>query len=224
MSAVFEFSAVCKRYGRRLVLQDVDLAMPRPDIVGLIGPNGAGKTTLLRLLVGLLKPSSGTVRLGSQPVPEALASVPVAYFAGETTLPPGVSERRWRALLGAAPSPQADPRPFRVLSRGSRQLAGLRAVLERPAARLLVLDEPYEGLDPDASRWLTTCLAARRAAGVGAVVSSHRLHDLAGLCARYAFLVDGRVVCLAPEVIAAGAPVTGAALLAVFDRLRGRPS
>jgi ABC-type multidrug transport system ATPase subunit len=98
-------------------------------------------------------------------------------------------------------------------------MVGLEAVLAMPGAELIVLDEPWETLDPDASRWLTKTLASRREAGSGILVSSHRLHDLAGLCDRYAFLIEGRVVLRGSEEIAEGV-ITGGELLKEFDTLR----
>ena len=221
-SLALEMRGISKHYGRKRVLDKVDLTMSQSETVGLIGPNGAGKTTLLRILLGLVRPSEGTVRLAGCSPRAGPHALTVAYFGGEWTLPPTVSVRRWRRILGAPRVDGEDGRAFRLLSRGSRQLAGVKAALDRLGPRLLVLDEPYEGLDPDAARWLTETLQAKRARGIGSLVSSHRLHDLAGLCDRYAFLLDGRVVCLRPDEVAEGGHVTGATLLTTFDRLKDR--
>jgi ABC-type multidrug transport system ATPase subunit len=88
-----------------------------------------------------------------------------------------------------------------------------------PGAALVVLDEPWETLDPDGSRWLTKTLAAKRDSGHGILVSSHRLHDLAGLCDRYAFLIEGKIVMRTPSEITEGM-MTGSELLKEFDALR----
>ena len=85
-----------------------------------------------------------------------------------------------------------------------------------------MLDEPWEGLDPDASRWLTEAMRARRDAGVTILVSSHRLHDLAGVCDRYVFLDRGFATIVAGEAVARNGVVTGDGLLAAFDAVRGR--
>src|SRR5207237_516456 len=119
-------------------------------------------------------------------------------FGGEQTLPPEVSVRQWLALWSVKdPSGSGGPGNGRlgVLSRGTRQAVGLRGVLDRRSNRdvLLLLDEPWEGLDPDASRWLSDTLIRHRQAGAGAIVSSHRIHDLAGVCDRCLFLVNGRL-------------------------------
>ena len=79
------------------------------------------------------------------------------------------------------------------MTRGQRQLVGLQAGLERRAFELVVLDEPWEGLDPQGSEWLAGCLDDCRSRGAMVVLSSHRLADLAGVCDSYAFLHRGRV-------------------------------
>jgi ABC-type multidrug transport system ATPase subunit len=132
-----------------------------------------------------------------------------------------VRSRSWRRLFHDV-DPFCESRPVRELSRGTRQLLGLRAVFSLPALRLIVLDEPWEGLDPDAARWLSESIRARRQAGAAVLVSSHRLHDLAGTCGRFAFLDQGRVLLLsARDVTADDGPVTGDALLGAFDKVRG---
>src|SRR5207244_12898492 len=98
----------------------------------------------------------------------------------------------------------ADARPLRSLSRGTRQLRGLRTVFSRQHLRLLVLDEPWEGLDPDAARWLSTAIETKRDRGAAIVVSSHRLYDLAGLCDAYLFLAHHRATLLYAHEIKIG--------------------
>ncbi|MDQ5873317.1 MAG: ABC transporter ATP-binding protein, partial [Acidobacteriota bacterium] len=100
----------------------------------------------------------------------------------------------------------------------SRQLLGLRAVLSRTRLAAVFLDEPWESLDPDGARWLTETLRRRREEGCAFLVSSHRLHDLAGLCDRYAYLRDGRLEVKSAVELAEG-PVQGADLLRAFDRI-----
>jgi len=209
-------TAVTKSYGRHVGVRDVTLAVGTGEVVGLVGPNGAGKSTLLRLFAGLLRPTAGRVNVagnGSQPA--------VRYFAGEHTLPPGVPARRWLRLWSAPATPAATNRRLGTLSRGTRQRVGLEATLVGPAPLLVLLDEPWEGLDPDASRWLSDYLMEWRAAGAGILLSSHRIHDLADICDRCLFLVNGR---LAPESIDAstvGLSVPRAAsLFAAFDRTK----
>ena len=181
---VGELRHVSKRHGRRTALIEVSLAVCAGEIVGLVGPNGAGKTTLLRILAGLSRPSEGSVYLGR---PDQLS-----YFGGEQTLPADMSARRWLSLWSCDLN-GASSRRFSVLSRGTRQQIGLRATLAHTDTRLLLLDEPWEGLDPDAGRWLSQAMIAKRDDEAGVLVSSHRIHDLADVCDRCVFLVKGRL-------------------------------
>lgn len=211
---LLEARGLSKRFGERTIFQGVDLALREREITGLVGSNGAGKTTLLRTLLGFVSPSAGEV---TRSVPPGA----LEHFGGAPTLPPHVSARAWVRLASRGRAACDDPRPIRTLSRGSRQLLGLSTVLARREALAFLLDEPWEGLDPDGSRWLSETLLARRDSGCGFLVSSHRLHDLAGLCARYAFLVNGRVTVLPAADI--GKPVGAAELVRVFDLLRCSP-
>ncbi len=207
-------------YGQSRVFQGVTFELGTGQCLGVIGANGAGKTTLLRSIVGCLTPRSGSVRIGGVLPRAALRRTGVAYFAGETSLPGFVRAAAWGRLGNGDPITQ-DRRPLRALSRGSRQMLGLRAVLGRQPLGLIVLDEPWEGLDPDAARWLTAMLETKRDRGAAVVLSSHRLHDLAGLCDHYLFLLPQRVVVLKAHEVASVGPVTPALLTDVFDRLRG---
>ena len=207
-------------YGRRPVFRDVSFELPAGQALGVVGQNGAGKTTLLRMLVGMLRPRAGEVRVGCLLPRNAVTQIPVAYFAGEATLPGRVRARRW-GTLGNGDDVTTERRPLRMLSRGNRQLVGLRTALGRPNAKLVVLDEPWEGLDPDAARWLSTVIEAKRDRGAAIVLSSHRLHDLAGVCDLYLFLVNQQSTVLKAQEISPVGPVTGARLMEVFDRLRG---
>jgi ABC-2 type transport system ATP-binding protein len=202
---------VSRRFGGDLALQEVSFAIAPGEVLGIVGPNGAGKTTLLRILAGLLNPSSGSLRRHSP--------CSVRYFGGERTLPPDVSAKRWVGLWSSEAARDTTRRRLGVLSRGTRQQVGLTATLAACREGLLVLDEPWEGLDPDASRWLSQSLRTHRSMGVAVALSSHRIHDLADVCDRCLFLIDGR---LAPvEVQCHGLPDRVAALYAAFDRLRG---
>jgi ABC-type multidrug transport system ATPase subunit len=179
---------ISKRYGRQWALRSVTLAAAPGEIVGIVGPNGAGKTTLLRIAARLVGQQSGTVD-----VPPG-ATRALRYFAGERTLPPDVRAQRWRRLWGLSRDQGIGRKRIGALSRGMRQRLGLETVLAQPqSASLVLLDEPWEGLDPDASRWLSEQLAGLRLAGAAVIVSSHRIHDLATVCDRCVFINVGRV-------------------------------
>jgi ABC-type multidrug transport system ATPase subunit len=213
------------RYGRRLVLANVSFDLGAGQCLGVIGNNGAGKTTLLRSLIGCLTPTTGEIRINGLLPRDALRRTAVAYFAGEATLPGFARASRWSAL-GAGDVITVDRRPLRALSRGTRQLVGLRTALGRHPLGLVILDEPWEGLDGDASRWLTVTLEGKRDRGASLVVSSHRVEDLAGLCDTYLMLLPHQAVLVHAHEIAPAAPVTPAHLDAVLGRLssasRGR--
>ncbi len=181
MKTGLELAAVTKRFGCLQVLTQVWLQVQPGEAVGLVGANGAGKTTLLRIAAGLVLPDSGSVR-------RAVGSPGFRYFGGEMTLPRDVTCRRWASLFDIA---SQDRRRLGTLSRGSRQLYGLRVVLSG-RADLLILDEPWEGLDPLGASWLTDALRRWRDEGAAVLVSSHRLHDLVAACSRFILLEGGR--------------------------------
>src|SRR5262249_60286681 len=104
------------------------------------------------------------------------------YFGAEMTLPPQVSARRWASLFGVV---SAERRPIGRLSRGHRQTLGLRVLLAGPPSDILLLDEPWEGLDPSGSKWLTDTLRHWTRAGSAILISSHRLYALDSVCARF---------------------------------------
>jgi ABC-type multidrug transport system ATPase subunit len=217
---LFRAAGLSKSYGGRAVLRDVSCSLRNGEIAGLIGANGAGKTTLLRMLLGFLRASAGRVEWR-----ESGTSLPpntIGHFGGAHTLPARVRARTWVRLVSGGRARCDDRRRIASLSRGSRQLLGLSAVLVRTDLDGVFLDEPWEGLDPDAARWLSETLGRKRDEGCALLASSHRLHDLAGLCDRYWFLLDGRLVSRAAVEIAAQ-PVHGEDLLKTFDRIRCSP-
>ncbi len=201
-----------KSYGLLPVLRGIDLDVASGQIVGLLGPNGAGKSTLLRCLAGTSRPSAGRLRLlgadchPGRPPRRALARVglvghdPLVYldlsprenlslFARLYGCPSGSVEG---ALSRFGLSAFAD-RPSRRLSRGTLQrLALARALLHEP--RLLLLDEPFTGLDEGGRRVLDAALRQRAAAGTAAVVVSHELGPLAALADRIVIVAQGRIV------------------------------
>ena len=212
--------ALAARYGPREVFHDVGFDLAAGRSLGIIGASGAGKTTLLRIVAGLLTPSTGDLRISGLPPRAALTRPGVAYFAGEATLPGSVAAQAWARLARGGLMPPERGR-IRTLSRGTRQLLGLRTVLARPHAGVVALDEPWESLDPDASRWLSATLATRRDRGAAVILSSHRLHDLAGLCDAYLFLMHHQGTLLMAHDIAPVGPVTAALLLDRYDQLLG---
>jgi ABC-2 type transport system ATP-binding protein len=186
MKTRLELAAVTKAFGRQQVLNQAWLQVREGEAVGLIGANGAGKTTLLRIGAGLVRPDGGSVRWSSMQDDEQAR---IRYYGGEMTLPPSVRARRWASLFDVATE---DRRRIGQLSRGSRQLFGLQVLLSGDEADLLLLDEPWEGLDPEAGAWLTDTVRRWRSGGAAILISSHRLHDLDSVCTRFLLLESGR--------------------------------
>jgi ABC-2 type transport system ATP-binding protein len=204
---------ITKSYGDVVALDRVDLDVAEGQIHGLVGPNGAGKTTLLALLLGLAVADRGELDLLGARVGRAFALPDgVAGFVDGPGLYPALSPRQNLAALAALRGFGADnvdevlervglsevaDDSIRGFSLGMRQRAGLAAaLLTRP--RLLVLDEPANGLDPAGSRQVHEVLAGLAAAGTAVVLSSHRMDDLATLCSEITILATGRVVFSGP--------------------------
>ena len=201
-----------KYFGDVVALDGVDIDIPRGQVHGLVGPNGAGKTTLLGLLLGLSVADGGRLEILGSPVDRVLG-VPdgVGGFVDGPGLYPSLTARQnltaLAALHGRGPGRRAevdrvleqvglvdvaDDRA-REFSLGMRQRLGLAAaLLTKP--RLLVLDEPSNGLDPAAKRHVHRVLAGLAAEGTAVVISSHQMDDLAVLCAKVTLLAGGRVV------------------------------
>ncbi len=219
MSVLISAGDISARYGRREVFQELSFDLSANESLGVLGPNGAGKTTLLRMIAGLLSPSRGELLVKGMPPRAALSRINAAYFAGDFTLPGSVRACEWGSLAtGDAITPER--RRIRQLSRGTRQLLGLRTVLSRPHLDLVVLDEPWEALDADASKWLSRTIEAKRDRGAAVVLASHDLHDLAGVCDAYLFLVNRRGTLWKAHELSAAGPVTATLLAEVLERLQ----
>ncbi|MDE9364812.1 ABC transporter ATP-binding protein [Luteipulveratus sp. YIM 133132] len=207
---------ITKSFGDVVALDGVDLDIPAGQVHGLVGPNGAGKTTLLGLLLGLSVADGGTLEILGAPVSRVLG-VPdsVAGFVDGPGLYPSLTARQNLAALAALRgyggsrtsvvddaleqvglTGVADDR-LRGFSLGMRQRLGLAAaLLTQP--RLLVLDEPSNGLDPAGKRHVHRVLSRLAADGTAVVISSHRMDDLAALCSEVTILATGRVVFTGP--------------------------
>ncbi len=207
--------ALTKRYGRVTAVDAVDLDVREGDRYGLLGPNGSGKTTLVRLLLGLVYATSGEITVLGRPVPGkvgavlpsvgALVESPAAYghLSGRANLAlldaagPDGRRRTRRARIGEALERVGlsgiDRRPVRNYSLGMRQRLGLAAaLLRRP--RLLVLDEPTNGLDPQGIREIRDLLLSLNAAGTTLFLSSHLLTEVEQVCTRVGVVNQGRLV------------------------------
>ena len=221
-----------KSFGPRTALAGIDLSIDAGESVALVGPNGAGKTTLLRILATLARPTSGTVRIGGLDVPSAgeQARRSIGFLSHRTLLYEDLTaEQNLRFYARMYDLDPNSPRIGNLLdrvglvlrqgdlvqtfSRGMRQrLSVARAVLHEP--RVLLLDEPYTGLDPQAVEMLRELLEEIAGAGCAILLTTHRLTRVLSGGQRVMVLHRGRMVYDEPwtKVDVAAFPETYAAL------------
>ena len=200
-------------FGRtsRRALDQVSFELARGEVFGLLGPNGAGKTTTFKLIMGFLRPTTGSVTLaGLNPrIPESRRQVGflpespayydhltahelLVYLAGLSGVTGAACARRVDEVCQQVQIGEDRHRPLRQFSKGMLQRVGLaQALVHDPA--LLVLDEPMSGLDPVGRRDVRELILSLRDAGRTILLSSHILSDAESLCSRVAILVRGRV-------------------------------
>ncbi|MGW4395856.1 ABC transporter ATP-binding protein [Amycolatopsis nivea] len=203
-----------KRFGTTLAVDDVRLEVPRGSFFGLVGPNGAGKTTSLSMAVGLLRPDAGEARvfgvdvwreperakslIGVLPdglsIPERLTGRELLTYMGLLRgLAPDTVAERAQELLGVLELTDAERTLVIDYSAGMRKKIGLAtALLHGP--RLLVLDEPFEAVDPVSASTIRTILQRFVASGGAVVLSSHVMALVEQLCSHVAVITRGRVV------------------------------
>jgi ABC-type multidrug transport system ATPase subunit len=209
MDAVIETHELTKRFGDTVALDHLTLTVEAGEIFGFLGPNGAGKTTTVRLLLGMIRESSGTVRVFDQDAWRDAVAVHhrLAYVPGEIALWPQLTGGEILAFLGALHG-QADEhyrdelcerfdfdpsKKSRAYSKGNRQKVALIAAL-MTRAELLVLDEPTSGLDPLMELAFRQCVAEASARGQTVFLSSHILSEVEALCRRVGILRAGKLI------------------------------
>lgn len=213
-----EVRALTKTFGLNPVLRGLDLDVPRGEFLTLLGPNGSGKTTLLRILGALARPTSGTVRIGGWELPgEAefvraqlgvVSHLPLLYdtltaeenllfFARMYNLPRETRRERVDAVLRRVGLARRARDVVATYSRGMQQrLAIARAILHDPA--VLLLDEPYTGLDQDAAALLDELLREVAIGGRTVIMTTHDLRRGHALADRIAILSRGKIAFDAP--------------------------
>ncbi len=216
MAVLLEIHSLTKHFRnqwtmRRLVALDgLEMAVRPNEIFGLIGPNGAGKTTTFKVVLGLLRATSGAVLFRGAPLTTAARAAigflpEQPYFYDYLTVEEmltmygqlyGLSGKTLRQRVGEVVARvQLDHKrgaPLRSLSKGTLQRVGIaQAILNQP--ELLILDEPMSGLDPAGRHAMRELIRARQAAGTTIIFSSHILPDAEALCDRVAILTEGRL-------------------------------
>ena len=202
-------TALRKSFGATAALDGLDLNVAAGEVHGFLGPNGSGKTTTIRVLLGLLRPDAGEVRmLGGDPWRDAVAlHRRLTYVPGDVTLWPGITGGEAIDLLGRLRGGlnrrrrddlldqfDLDPRKkARTYSKGNRQKVALIAALASDA-ELLLLDEPTSGLDPLMEAVFQRCIREVKEQGRTVLLSSHILAEVEALCDRVSIIRLGRTV------------------------------
>ena len=226
--AVIVTRALSKRYrGGQLAVDALDLTVPAGSVFGFLGPNGSGKTTTIRMLMGLIEPTSGTARVLGRPMPRATRAVLphvgaliegpalygflsgrdnlVRYDAADPTADPRTRRTRVAAALDRVGLTAAAGKKAKAYSLGMKQRLGLAAALLQPR-RLLVLDEPTNGLDPQGMREIRSLIRELASDGTTVFLSSHLLDEIEQVCTHAAVMAQGRLIAQgAVAELAAGA-------------------
>ncbi|MFC8843569.1 ABC transporter ATP-binding protein [Streptomyces griseoincarnatus] len=226
--AVVVTRGLTKRYrGGQLAVDDLHLTVPAGSVFGFLGPNGSGKTTTIRMLMGLIEPTSGAAHVLGRPMPRSTRAVlphvgtliegPALYGflsgrdnllrldAADPTADPRTRKARVAAALDRVGLTAASGRKARAYSLGMKQRLGLAAALLRPR-RLLVLDEPTNGLDPQGMREIRALVRQLATDGTTVFLSSHLLDEIEQVCTHVAVMARGRLITQGPVAeLAAGA-------------------
>jgi lipopolysaccharide export system ATP-binding protein len=221
-ASVLEAEGLQKRYGPRLVVKDVHLAVRGGEVVGLLGPNGAGKTTSFYMLVGLVRADAGQIRIDGRPVQNLpihqRARLGLSYLPQEASIFRKLTvEQNIRAVLELQVDdhgrPYSDARidqmlggllndlsierlrdsPAPALSGGERRRVEIaRALATQP--RFILLDEPFAGVDPIAVIEIQRIIVFLKARGIGVLITDHNVRETLGICDRAYIISEGRVL------------------------------
>ena len=213
---VIETKGLRKKFGDKVVVEDLTLTVPAGEVFGFLGPNGAGKTTSIKMLLGLVKPTAGEgrvlgLRLGDYRARAKVGFLPEHFrfhewmtakeflklHADLYKLPSRRSRQRIPELLDLVGlTPHAD-KSLQAFSKGMKQRIGLaQALLNDP--KLVVLDEPTSGLDPVGRRLVRDIIRNQREQGTTVFLNSHLLSEVEITCDRVAFIKQGKVVKISP--------------------------
>lgn len=240
MTPIVELTDVSFYYHRTRVLHDISFSLPRGSIVGLLGPNGAGKSTTLKLMAGMLRGASGTIRVAGLPLPEQAVSVKqrIGFVHESGLLFETLTGQEYLELAGRlhdVSEPLLQQRIAAVLqslgladhndarmdtySKGMRQKILIGAALLH-GPELVLLDEPLTGLDVNAAVLIKDLLASLAAAGTTIIYSSHVLDVVERICDRALIIHQGRLIADAPPADLMAA--TGSSSLeGVFRQMTG---
>jgi ABC-2 type transport system ATP-binding protein len=204
-----------KHYARVKAVDDVSFTVDRGEIFGLLGPNGAGKTTIIRTMMDIIKPDSGTIELMGQPVTEAskalIGYLPeerglyknygllecLTYLGALKGMPRSQARERAEGLLVRTGLEEFARRKTKELSKGMTQKAQfLAAIVHDPD--LLIMDEPFQGLDPVNTELLKTIVLEEQARGKTIILSTHNMDQVEEMCDRILLIDHGKAVLYGP--------------------------
>lgn len=216
--SIISVENLTKQFGARKAVDNISFNLAKGEILGLLGPNGAGKTTTMRMLMGLSKPSSGTIRLFDLDLNKNMKKIHarIGVVFEKPNLFENLSGFQNLAIyckLYQKPTSAIMPllermelieranEPVKVYSKGMKQrILILRALIHEP--ELLFLDEPASGLDPVSSRIIWDYLKEQQQKGISIVLTSHDMEEVDELCNRIGFINHGRLIALAePHVL-----------------------
>ena len=191
--------ALTKTYGRRMVVQGVDIDIETGEVVGLLGPNGAGKTTTFYMVVGLARPDSGQVFLGEEDItglPMYMrARAGIGYLPQEASIfRKMTAEQNVLAILETMGLP---PLQQRTRARALLEELGIASLGRQPA--FILLDEPFAGVDPMARADLQRVISHLKQRGIGVLITDHNVRETLKIADRAYILREG-------EVFRSGAP------------------
>ena len=206
-----EFESVSKSFSEKTILEDISFSVSQGEIFGLLGPNGAGKTTLIRLLLDILRPDSGEIRvfgdflspaaknrIGYLPEERGLYKKTrlldmLVYLAQLKGVPEKKAHLKAESLLKSLELDQHKNKKVEELSKGMQQkIQFLSAIIHEP--ELLILDEPFSGLDPVNTKTVMARILGLRTAGKTIILSTHMMEQAQALCDRILMLNKGRRV------------------------------
>ena len=217
MAAIIQTRGLTRRYNGQTAVEDLSLEVQEGEIFGFLGPNGAGKTTTILMLLGLTEPSAGTARvLGYDPVRDPLpikrqvGYLPenvgfyddltgrenLRYIAELNRIPESEAVAKIESALATVGLAEEGDKLVGAYSRGMRQRLGIAELLVKDP-RLLILDEPTLGLDPDGTnKMLELIRDLNRTRGITVMLSSHLLDQVQRICHRVGIMIKGRLVAL----------------------------
>ena len=203
---IVELTSVTKYYGRFKGIEDVDISVQKGEVFGLLGTNGAGKTTILRIIMGLIKPTKGTISIFGSDLINNLDKKKIGYLQGDYSTYNGMKVKDLLYFINKTRNTNIDnsndlckrfsldqQRKIGELSKGNKQKLGIvQAFMSDPD--LLLLDEPTSGLDPMMQQEFQNLILETKESGKTIIMSSHIITEIENTCSRVAIVQEGNLI------------------------------